>query len=71
MRIMADHAFETATTWDDLVDAHAQWVADFNFQEHSARQDRTDGRRSPFHVLAWQRVNNLPIISTILTAQSK
>lgn len=55
MRIMADHAFETATTWDDLVDAHAQWVADFNFQEHSAHQKRPDGRRSPFQVLAWQR----------------
>lgn len=55
MRIMADHDIENATTWEELVEAHARWCADFNFQNHSAHTDREDGRHSPFQVLAWQR----------------
>lgn len=52
---MADHDIETATTWEELVDAHARWCADFNFQDHSAHAERVDGLRSPFQVLHWQR----------------
>ena len=52
-RRMGDYHFAAATTWTELQDAHAQWVADYNFQDHWAHTDRPDERRSPFQVLAW------------------
>ena len=53
-RRMADYHLAQATTWTELQDAHARWVADYNFQDHWAHQDRADDRRSPFQVLAWR-----------------
>ena len=53
-RRMADHAFETATTWETLREAHDRWMIDYNHQEHWAHRERTDARRTPFKVLGWQ-----------------
>jgi transposase len=53
-RRMADYHLAQATTWTELLDAHAQWVADYNFQDHWAHRDRPNGRTSPFQVLAWR-----------------
>ena len=52
-RRMADYHLAQATTWTELLDVHAQWIADYNFQDHWAHRDRLDGRTSPFQVLAW------------------
>lgn len=54
-RRMADYHFAQAISWDALLDAHAAWVADYNYQEHWAHRHRSDQRRSPFQVLAWVR----------------
>lgn len=54
-RRMADAQFAQATTWRALVDAHACWIADYNWQDHWAHQDRDDGWRSPARVLNWVR----------------
>jgi len=35
-RRMTDVSFETATTWEALLDAHAVWVANYNYQDHCA-----------------------------------
>jgi len=50
---MVDHQFEQATTWEELQEAHARWVADYNYQDHFSHVTRPDGRHSPFAVLAW------------------
>jgi hypothetical protein len=50
---MADFHFVQAQTWQELLDAHDQWVADFNFQVHWAHRDRQDQRHSPAEVLGW------------------
>jgi transposase InsO family protein len=55
MRRMADWHFERATTWTELVAAHDQFVADFNFQVHWAHRERDDNRHSPAEVLGWVR----------------
>ena len=52
-RRMADYHFAQATTWSELLDVHACWVADYNYQDHWAHQERADGRRSPAQVLGW------------------
>jgi putative transposase len=52
-RRMADHHFATAESWQELVEAHAKWVRDYNEQSHWAHRERTDGRRSPQEVLGW------------------
>ncbi len=52
-RRMADFHFAQAQTWQELLDAHDQWVADFNFQVHWAHRDRQDQRQSPAEVLGW------------------
>jgi hypothetical protein len=52
-RRMADFHFTHAQTWQELLDAHDQWVADFNFQVHWAHRDRQDQRQSPAEVLGW------------------
>jgi putative transposase len=52
-RRMADWHFGRAQTWTELKDAHKQWLADYNYQEHWAHQKRADGRRSPADVLGW------------------
>ncbi|MDQ6831813.1 MAG: helix-turn-helix domain-containing protein [Chloroflexota bacterium] len=50
---MADWDFGKATTWEDLLTVHDQWVADFNFQVHWAHRKREDGRHTPRDVLGW------------------
>ena len=50
---MADYAFEKATTWEELLQVHERWVADYNYQSHWAHQQRTDDRHSPVRVLGW------------------
>jgi hypothetical protein len=52
-RRMADFHFAQAQTWQELLDAHDQWVADFNFQVHWAHRERQDQRQSPAEVLGW------------------
>jgi len=54
-RRMADWDFGRATTWEELVLSHDQWVAKYNTQEHWAHRKREDGRRSPGAVLDWVR----------------
>ena len=52
-RRMADYHFAQASSWSELLDAHACWVIDYNVQDHWAHREREDGRRSPIHVLDW------------------
>ncbi len=54
-RRMADWNFGRATTWEELVASHDQWVSDYNTQVHFAHQRREDGRHSPVAVLDWVR----------------
>ena len=48
---MADYGFANATTWEELLRVHEQWVEDCNTQAHWAHQRRADGRRSPKDML--------------------
>jgi hypothetical protein len=60
-RRMADWHFARAQTWTELADAHKDWLANYNYQEHWAHQQRADRRRSPADVLGWitgKRVNS-------------
>jgi putative transposase len=50
---MADFHFAKAESWEELVEAHAEWVKKYNTQSHWAHKDRKDGRRSPAEVLGW------------------
>ena len=50
---MADWHFSRAESWAELVEAHDQFVSDYNAQSHFAHQRREDGRRSPGEVLSW------------------
>ncbi len=50
---MADHFFEKAESWSELVEAHDRWVNDYNWQIHSAHLGRKDGKHSPIEVLGW------------------
>ncbi len=50
---MADHFFEKAESWSELVEAHDRWVNDYNWQIHSAHIGRNDGKHSPIEVLGW------------------
>ncbi|MCA1837683.1 MAG: DDE-type integrase/transposase/recombinase, partial [Actinobacteria bacterium] len=52
-RRMADYHFSGAESWQELVEAHAKWVRDYNEQSHWAHRERKDGRRSPQEVLGW------------------
>lgn len=54
-RRMADWNFAHATTWEELVASHDQWVTNYNTQDHWAHRKREDGRRSPAAVLDWVR----------------
>ena len=46
-RRMADWDFARSTTWDELLAAHDQWVADYNYQDHAAHRQRRPELRSP------------------------
>lgn len=52
-RRLADHHFQRAQSWSELVEAHARWLADYNAQKHWAHREHADGRRSPEEVLGW------------------
>jgi len=52
-RRMADHYFEEAENWPELVAVHDRWVEDYNVQRHFAHEQREDGRRSPAEVLSF------------------
>lgn len=54
-RRMADWDFGKATTWEELLLAHEQWLEHFNAQDHWAHRKREDGRQSPRAVLDWVR----------------
>jgi putative transposase len=53
MRRMADYYFARATSWQEFCDRHAEFIANYNEQEHFAHLDRSDGFLSPMDVLAW------------------
>jgi putative transposase len=50
-RRMADWGFAHAGSWPELLAVHDQWVADYNYQDHFAHQERPEDRRSPAAVL--------------------
>ena len=50
---MADWHFAQAQTWTELTDAHRDWLANYNYQDHWAHEKRADRRRSPADVLGW------------------
>jgi len=52
-RKMADYHFARAESWQELVDAHERWMADYNAQRHWAHRHREDGRKSPEAVLGF------------------
>ncbi|MFV9506447.1 MAG: DDE-type integrase/transposase/recombinase [Oscillochloridaceae bacterium umkhey_bin13] len=55
MRRLTDWHIEHATSWAAVVQIHAQFVADFNYQAHWAHRQRDDNRHSPAEVLGWVR----------------
>jgi putative transposase len=50
---MADHYFEGAESWSELVAAHEAWMYNYNHQVHWAHLERKDGKHSPIEVLGW------------------
>ncbi len=52
-RRMADFHFEGAESWEELLQAHDRFVADYNVQHHWAHRERKDGKLSPREVLGW------------------
>jgi transposase len=50
-RRMADWGFAHAGSWPELLAIHDLWVADYNYQDHFAHQERPEDRRSPAAVL--------------------
>ena len=50
---LVDYNFQRAQSFEEIVAAHDQFVADYNTQKHFAHDDRTDGRKSPAEVLGW------------------
>lgn len=53
MRRLTDFAFARATTWEAMLEIHAQFVRDYNAQVHWAHRERQDERHSPMQVLGW------------------
>ena len=56
-RRMADASFERAATWEDLVDAHSVWMAEYNHQDHWAHRHRPETHRSPAQVMGGIRAD--------------
>ena len=50
---LVDYHFLKAQSFEEIIAAHDQFVADYNTQKHFAHDDRKDGRRSPAEVLGW------------------
>jgi transposase InsO family protein len=53
MRRLPDYHFAQAESWEELLEIHAKFVRDYNYQVHWAHRKRQDGRHSPQDVLAW------------------
>lgn len=53
MRRLADYYLARATGWEAFCDRHAEFITNYNEQEHFGHLDRPDGLRSPINVLAW------------------
>lgn len=53
MRRMAHLQWSSAASWAEVCRIHAQFVANYNLQDHWAHQDRAGGQRSPAAVLGW------------------
>jgi hypothetical protein len=53
MKRLLDYYLERAISWQEFCDRHAEFVANYNEQEHFGHLDRSDGLRSPMEVLSW------------------
>ena len=61
MRRLADYYLARATSWEAFCDRHAEFIANYNEQEHFGHLNRTDGARSPMAVLAWVKARPVAI----------
>lgn len=61
MRRLADYYLARATSWEEFCDRHAEFVANYNEQEHFAHLDRPDGPRSSMGVLAWVKARPIAV----------
>jgi putative transposase len=70
VRKMADAKFARATTWEEMITIHRQWMHDFNIQRHWAHEKREDGCHSPASVLGEQKGKVYPeaVLNRILFA---
>jgi transposase InsO family protein len=50
---IADYRFETAQTFAEIQERHAEFIETFNTTPHWGHKERADGRRTPISVLAW------------------
>jgi hypothetical protein len=71
MKRMEAYQLERATSWEDVCQIHARFVADYNWQEHFAHQEREDGLRTPREVLGWVhgRHVDLPTLDELFHAR--
>src|SRR5579871_580272 len=71
MKRLEAYDLAKATSWEQFCATHAKFVADYNWQEHFAHQDRDDGLRSPSEVLGWVhgRFVELPTLDQIFHAR--
>jgi putative transposase len=69
-RRMADARFEGATSWEQALAIHRQWMQDYNHQRHWAHEKREDGCHSPAEVLGWHKGTRYPesVLDRILFA---
>lgn len=70
VRRMADAKFALATSWEQMIATHRQWMVDYNVQRHWAHEKRTDGCHSPAEVIGWHKGTMYPpqILDRILFA---
>lgn len=69
-RRMADAKFEGATSWEQALAIHRQWMQDYNSQRHWAHEKREDGCHSPAEVIGWHKGTIYPeaVLDRILFA---
>jgi putative transposase len=70
VRRMADAKFALATSWEQMIATHRQWMVDYNVQRHWAHEKREDGCHSPAEVLGWHKGTMYPpeVLDRILFA---
>jgi hypothetical protein len=51
VRRMADAKFARATSWEEMIAIHRDWMHDYNVQRHWAHEKREDGCHSPASVI--------------------